>query len=56
VRALEKALSLSLSAEQEKLVCAEIAKKSRILLAGFMKRGNQEEIRKYLAVIEKYTL
>jgi glycosyltransferase involved in cell wall biosynthesis len=54
VRALEKALSLSLSSEQERLVRAEIVKKSRILLAGFMKRGNQEEIRKYLAFIEKY--
>jgi glycosyltransferase involved in cell wall biosynthesis len=54
VRALEKALSLSLSPEQERLVRAEIVKKSRILLAGFLKRGNQEEMRKYLAIIEKY--
>jgi len=54
VRALEKALGLGLSSEQETLVRAEIVKKSRILLAGFMKRGNQEEIRKYLAIIEKY--
>lgn len=54
VRALEKALGLGLSSEQERLVRAEIVKKSRILLAGFMKRGNQEEIRKYLAIMEKY--
>ena len=56
VRALEKALSLSLSPAQERLVRAEIIKKSRILLAGFLKRGNQEEIRKYQAIIEKYEL
>jgi glycosyltransferase involved in cell wall biosynthesis len=56
VRALEKALSPSLSPEHEKLVRAEIVKKSRILLAGFMKRGNQGEIRKYLAIVEKYEI
>lgn len=54
VRALEKALGLGLSAQEEGLVRAEIVKKSRILLAGFLKRNNQEDAQKYAALIEKY--
>lgn len=56
VRALEKALRLGLSPEQERLVRAEIVKKCGILLPGFLKRNNQEEARKYAALIEKHTL
>lgn len=54
VRALKKALGLGLSPQEERLVRAEIVKKSRILLAGFLKRNNQEEAQKYAALIEKY--
>ena len=54
VKALEKALGLGLSPQEEGLVRAEIVKKSRILLAGFLKRNNQEEAQKYAALVEKY--
>lgn len=54
IRALEKALRLGLTAEQERLVREEIVKKSRILLGGFLKRKNQPEVEKYSAIIEKY--
>lgn len=53
VRALEKVLSLDLTAEEERLVREEIIKKSKILLQGFIKRYNQPEIEKYRAIIEK---
>ncbi len=55
VRALEKVLELGLSPEQAKLVRAEIVKKSRILLGGFVKRGNRAEVEKYRGLIEKYS-
>ncbi len=51
VQALEKAFRLGLSKEQESLVREEIVKKSRVLLQGFLKRGNQAEAEKYAAVI-----
>jgi glycosyltransferase involved in cell wall biosynthesis len=54
IKALEKALDLHLTPHQEKLVRQEIVKKSRILVKGFGIRGNQEEARKYLSLIEKY--
>jgi len=56
VRALEKALTLHLEPEQERLVRAEIVKKCGILLPGFLKRNNQEEAQKYAALVDKYRL
>jgi glycosyltransferase involved in cell wall biosynthesis len=53
VYALEKSLSLGLSAEEERLVRDEIVKKSRILRDGFRKRGNRAEAEKYEAIIER---
>jgi glycosyltransferase involved in cell wall biosynthesis len=54
IKALEKALNLRLTPHQEKLVRQEIVRKCRILLKGFGIRGNQEEARKYLRLIEKH--
>ncbi len=56
IKALEKALNLRLTPHQEKLVRQEIVKKCRILVKGFGIRGNQEEARKYLSLIEKHEL
>lgn len=53
VQALEKALSLGLTSEQERLVREEIVKKSRILVQGFAKRKNLGETRRYQGLIEK---
>ena len=54
VRALEKALSLDLTAEEKRLVREEIIRKSRILVTGFEKRGKRAEARKYRELIKKY--
>ena len=54
VRALEKALSLDLTAEEKRLVREEIIRKSRILVTGFEKRGKRAEVRKYRELIKKY--
>lgn len=54
VYALEKALKLDLTPEQEKLVREEIVKKCRILIQGFRKRNKREEEQKYLSLIRKY--
>jgi len=54
IKALEKALNLGLTPHQEKLVKQEIVRKCRILVKGFGARGNQEEARKYLSLIEKH--
>jgi len=54
IKALEKALNLRLTSHQEKLVRQEIVRKCRILVKGFGIRGNQEEARKYLRLIEKH--
>jgi hypothetical protein len=53
VQALEKALRLGLSMGQERLVREEIVNKSRVLLQGFLKRGNQLEAEKYAAIIAR---
>jgi glycosyltransferase involved in cell wall biosynthesis len=56
VQALEKALSLGLTFEQEVLVRKEIVKKCRVLVNGFRKRGNQDKRERYHRLIEKYNL
>ena len=56
VRALEKALTLDLSDEQERLVKNEMLKKCRILINGFEKRGKTSGSSEYKNIIEKYDL
>jgi len=56
VRALEKALTLDLSEENERLVKKEMLKKCRILISGFEKRGKIPEASDYRKIIEKYDL
>jgi len=55
IAALEKALSLDLTADQERLVKAEIVKKSRILAGGFHKRGKKTEAEKYTRLISRHS-
>jgi hypothetical protein len=54
VHALEKALGLDLTPEQESLVRSELGKKCRVLIQGFRKRNKIEEEQKYLLLLEKY--
>lgn len=54
IHALEKALQMDLTSEQERLVRQEIVRKSEIVAKGFMKRNRNAEARKYLTLIEKY--
>lgn len=54
VKALEKALRLPLTRQQEMLVCQEIVKKCQILARGFDKRNNQAEAQKWLSLIDQY--
>jgi len=54
VYALEKALKLDLTPEQERLVRHELVKKCRILIQGFRKRNNLQEEQKYLLFVQKY--
>jgi glycosyltransferase involved in cell wall biosynthesis len=54
VRALEKALRLKLTPQQEKSVREEIVRKCRILARGFEKRGNEAEADRYRMLIRKY--
>ena len=54
VQALEKALCLGLTSEQQRLVKEEIIKKSHILVKGFENRRNPGEAGKYRGLIDKY--
>lgn len=54
IRALEKALELDLTREQESLVRREIVKKCAVLTQGFRKRKKIEEEQKYLSLLDKY--
>ena len=54
VYALEKALKLDLTPEQETLVRNELVKKCRILVQGFQKRKKHQDEQKYLALAQKY--
>jgi len=53
IQALEKALNLDLTPEQEKLVKREIVRKARIVANGFRKRKNFDGVRKYTGLIQK---
>lgn len=54
VRALEKALNLSLTSPQKELVRKEMIRKCRILVKGCQKRRKNQEAKKYLRIIQKY--
>jgi hypothetical protein len=54
VKALEKALHLDLTPQQERLVRQELVKKYQILAKGYEKRNKKAEARKCLACIEKF--
>ncbi len=54
IKALEKALQLPLTSEQELLVRQEIVKKCQILVKGFKKRDKNAEVQKYLSLMNKY--
>jgi glycosyltransferase involved in cell wall biosynthesis len=56
VYALEKALGLELTPEQRKNVKKELVKKCQILVKGFQKRNKDEELQKYLSLIDKHGL
>lgn len=55
VIALEKALRLGLTPEQEVLVRHQLVEKCQVLIQGFRKRNKLEEEQKYLALVQKYT-
>lgn len=55
IQALEKALGLELTRQQEKSVKGEIVRKSRILARGFEKRDNEAEADRYRTLIRKYS-
>ncbi len=54
VYALEKALGLDLTPEQELAVKIELVKKCRILAQGFRKRDKRQEEQRYIRLAEKY--
>jgi glycosyltransferase involved in cell wall biosynthesis len=54
IQALEKALTLDLDPDQERLVKKELVKKCEVLIQGFRKRNKSEEEQKYLALVQKY--
>lgn len=56
IQALEKALILDLTVDQEGLVRQEILKKCQILANGFRKRKKESEAKKYLLLMEKYKI
>lgn len=56
VKALENALMMDLSPEQEERVKQELVRKSQILLAGFRKRNRTAEVERYSRLIDKYQI
>lgn len=54
VYALEKALKMDLTPEQESLVRNELVKKCHILIQGFRKRNKRHEEQKYLSLVREY--
>ena len=54
VYALEKALKMDLTPEQECQVKRELVKKCQVLIQGFRKRNNLHEEKKYLSLVRKY--
>lgn len=55
VRALQKALTLDLSPDQERMVCREIVRKCQVLVSGFQKRHKHQETHRYQNLIRKFT-
>lgn len=55
IKALEKALSLDLSPQEKNLVQTEIVRKSRVLVSGFLKRGETTEAERYTKLIDIYS-
>lgn len=55
IKALQKALSLQLTPEQERLVRLEIIHKAQILVQGFQKRGKNKEAIYYKQLIQEQT-
>jgi glycosyltransferase involved in cell wall biosynthesis len=56
VQALEKALRLELTPDEERLVKRELARKCRILALGFARRGNLAEAERYRELLQKYAV
>jgi glycosyltransferase involved in cell wall biosynthesis len=56
VRALEKALRLDLTADEERLVRRELVRKCKILVQGFARRHNQAEAARYQELLQKYAV
>jgi hypothetical protein len=54
VYALEKALKMDLTPEQEGQVKRELVKKCQVLIQGFRRRNNLHEVKKYLSLVRKY--
>jgi glycosyltransferase involved in cell wall biosynthesis len=54
VQALEKALRLDLRPEEESLVKEELARKCRVLVQGFTRRGNRGEAERYRTLLQKH--
>ncbi len=54
VYALEKAMELELTLDQECLVRRELVKKCLILIQGFRKRNKLQEEQRYLSLVQKY--
>ncbi len=54
VQALVKAFQLDLTAEEERLIRKNLARKCRILVQGFARRGNMAEAARYRALLRKY--
>jgi glycosyltransferase involved in cell wall biosynthesis len=53
VQVLEKTLRLDLTADEARLVKKELARKSRILIQGFIRRGNRVEAERYRALVRR---
>ena len=56
VKALEKALKLQLSSQQERQVLHQFHKKCKILINGFRKREKFQEADEYISLLKKYNL
>jgi glycosyltransferase involved in cell wall biosynthesis len=54
VYALEKALKMDMTPEQEHVVRNELVKKCHILIQGFQKRNKHQELQKYLSLVRAY--
>lgn len=54
IQALENALHLDLTPQQEMLVRQELVNKCKILIGGFQKRNKYSEARKYFRLVDKY--